>query len=451
MRKLVRGVAAIAIAAVAILPTGTPAEAAAAPGPRLEEWWFSFWDIQNKVWPITQGQGVTVAMIDTGVNGSLPGLQNVVLSGTNARRNGTGDGRVDTDKYGHGTKMAELIAGQGQDDGMVGVAPGAKILPIVADDSPYTLADSIRYAVDHGAKVINISLGSADDPGPTCVTYASVLQEAVAYAAQKDVVVVAGAGNSGTTTNSPITPANCAGVLAVGAISGKKLAWNQSEHQSYVAVAAPGVGVGSVGKDGRFAPNGNGTSAASALTSGAVALIRSKYPNLSAREVVQKIINTTVEAGPAGHDDYTGSGAVVPIWALTKDVDKAAPNPPYQRLDQWLATHGKNLATGPAHSAKPAAKKSGSGSGSGLVIGIVAAVVLVVIVVVVVLLARRRGGGSRPVVHEQPLGQGPYGPSAGPQSPYGTQGDDPYRSPGPRPGPPPSFLPPADHGDPPTR
>jgi type VII secretion-associated serine protease mycosin len=451
VRKLMRGVAAIALVALTALPAG-PADAAALPKPRLQEWWFSFWDIENKVWPITQGQGVTVAVVDTGVNASLPGLQGVVQPGLNARRNGTGDGRTDTDKNGHGTAMAEMIAGQGQDDGMVGVAPGAKIIPITADDSPDTLASSIRYAVDHGAQVINISLGSADDPGPTCVTYASVLQEAVAYAAEKNVVIVAAAGNSGNTTNTPISPANCAGVLAVGAIDGKKLAWTHSEHQPYVAVAAPGLGTGSVDKNGRYIRT-SGTSDAAALTSGAVALIRSKYPSMPARDVVQKIINTTVEAGPPGHDDYTGSGAVVPIWALTKDVDKAAPNPPYERLDKWLASHGKKSGSAPSQSSQPGKPAAGkkSSSGSGLVVALVVVAILAVVaaVIVIVLLARRRRGGSRPVVQEQqpfPGGPGLFPPSLGAHDGYQDPGGNPRVG---RPqGPPPSFRPPEDRSGP---
>lgn len=424
----------MALVALTALPAA-PADAAALPKPRLQEWWFSAWDIPNKVWPLTQGQGITVAVVDTGVNANLPGLRGVVLPGLNARQNGTGDGRTDTDKYGHGTGMAELIAGQGKDDGMVGVAPAAKILPITADDAPATQATAIRYAVDHGAQVINISLGSADDPGPTCISYYSALQEAVAYAAEKNVVVVAAAGNEGHTTNQPDAPANCAGVLAVGAIDGKKVAWSHSEHQPYVAVAAPGVATGSVGKNGKWLLT-NGTSNAAALTSGAVALLRAKYPSMPAREVVQKIINTTAEAGPPGHDEYTGSGVVVPIWALTKDVDKAAPNPPYERLDQWLATRAKKSGATPSRSAAQAAKKSGSSSGIVAAIVVVAILVVVVGVIVLLLALRRRRGAAGVPQRDQFSAPGGYPPLPGPGFPGNGPGI------GRREGPPPSFRPP---------
>jgi hypothetical protein len=252
-------------------------------------------------------------------------------------------------------------------------------------------------------------------------------------------VVVAAAGNEGHTTNPPEAPANCAGVLAVGAIGGNKVAWSHSAHQPYVAVAAPGVATGSVGKNGRWISS-NGTSNAAALTSGAVALIRSKYPSMPAREVVQKIINTAVDAGPPGHDEYTGSGVVVPIWALTKDVDKAAPNPPYERLDQWLATHGKKSGATPSKSAAQAAKKSGSSSGIVGAIVIVAVLVVVAGMIVLLLALRRRRGAPPAAQGEQFSAPGEYPPPAGPYEGSSSNGPGIGR----RQGPPPSFRPPED-------
>lgn len=444
MRRLTQGsaaVAALALAAMTMWPAG-PAEAKALPKPRNEEWQFAAWEIENKVWPITRGQGVTVAVIDSGVNAALPGLSGVVLPGADVRRGGRGDGRTDIDKTngGHGTSMAELIAGQGQDDGMVGIAPEAKILPIVVDGSPSTTATALRYAVDHGAQVINVSLGNADDEGPTCVAFAPDVQEAVAYAAEKNVVVVAAAGNKGNTINDPNWPANCPGVLAVGAVDHKKVPWTGSERQPYVAVAAPGYGVGSVGKTGHFF-NASGTSEASALTSAAVALVRAKFPQMPAREVVQRIINTTVDAGKPGVDNVTGKGIVIPAQALAQDVDKSAPNPPYDRLDKWFASQGKKAGPGSSLAGKPAAaKKSSSNSGLVAVILVVAILAVIAAVIVVVLLVRRRGG-SRPVVQDQ--WPSPGGPGQFP--PQGPDADG--RTGGPQ-GPPPAFRPPSDRGGP---
>src|SRR4051794_29503480 len=121
IRRSLAAAAALTLAALTLIPAG-PANARAVSGPRSEEWWFRSWDIQNKVWPLTQGSGVTVGLIDSGVNASLPGLANVVLPGIDIDDH-KGDGRIDTDPEkgrGHGTAMAELIAGQGQDLGMVG-------------------------------------------------------------------------------------------------------------------------------------------------------------------------------------------------------------------------------------------------------------------------------------------------------------------------------------------
>lgn len=163
IRNSLAAAAAVALAALTVLPAG-PANAKAVPGPRSDEWQLRAWDIQNKVWPLTQGAGVTVGLIDSGVNASLPGLSSAVLSGIDFDDQ-KGDGRTDTDSQvgrGHGTAMAELIAGHGQDLGMVGVAPEAKILPIVAGRNPANVAPAIRWAVDHGAKVINISEGFSD-------------------------------------------------------------------------------------------------------------------------------------------------------------------------------------------------------------------------------------------------------------------------------------------------
>ena len=140
---------------------GAPADAAALPKPRSEEWWFVAWDIQNRVWQLTQGQGVTVAVVDSGVNARLPELRNVVLPGADARHGGTSNGWTDFDKTGgHGTGMAGLIAGQGGPSGMVGIAPRAKILPIVTDGLVTSIAQGIRDAADRGAQVINVSQAS---------------------------------------------------------------------------------------------------------------------------------------------------------------------------------------------------------------------------------------------------------------------------------------------------
>ncbi|MFL5909186.1 MAG: S8 family serine peptidase [Gaiellaceae bacterium] len=452
MKRALRKVSATAVAlglAGAVAMGSAAAHAAALPKPRSEQWWFTAWDIENQVWQQSRGQGITVAVVDTGVNANIPELRDVVLPGGDARHGYNTDGRTDTDRTdeGHGTEMAGLIASQGGPSGLVGIAPEVKILPVVTDGFPNTMGTAIRFAADHGAQVINMSQASPYPGG--CP---GDVQAAVSYAIYKGSVVVAGMGNDGNTTNDIDFPASCGGVLGVGALTNQKLAWVRSERQPYVSVAAPGVQVGSVTKNDTFNNSISGTSQASALTSGAVALIRSKFPQLSPREVVQKVINTTVDAGPPGHDNMTGSGALVPIRALTQDVPKSAPNPTFDRLDQWRKenpTLDQKPKGAPAATSSAAASGKKSSSNSGLVIAIVVVAILVVIaiLVVVVLLIRRGGGGSRrPVVQEQPFPGGPpqqqYPPTprpyGGPQGP--PTGDRPA---GARPqGPPPSFGPP---------
>ena len=271
MRIMKRGLAAavsLAVAALTLVPAGT---AGAVPKPRDEEWWFSSWGVEKMAWPQSTGRGITVALVDSGVNANLPELRGAVVPGTDASGHHPGDGRQDTDNSqgGHGTAMAALIAGQGGSARVVGVAPDAKVMPIVSDGYSSSDTKAIHYAVDHGAQVINVSQASPDIPGEACP---SDLQKAVAYAAQKNVVVVASAGNEGHAMNKPQFPASCAGVLAVGAIDNKLKIWPNTERQAYVAVASPGWGVGSIDKHGRFMNNISGTSQASALTAAAVAL-----------------------------------------------------------------------------------------------------------------------------------------------------------------------------------
>ncbi|MCW2939517.1 MAG: hypothetical protein JWN00_2502 [Actinomycetia bacterium] len=434
---ITRGMAAVAAVTLAVLtglPAG-PAGAAALPHPRAEEWWFVSWGVEKMAWPESTGQGITVAVIDTGVNANLPELRGVVVPGTDVSGQYPGDGRQDTDTApeqaghdaGHGTAMAALIAGQGGGAGMVGVAPGAKIMPIIDTGSSEQDSKAIRYAADHGAQVISISQAAVAF-GNRCDAN---VQQAIAYATtQKNVVVVAGAGNDGDKNNPVMFPAACAGVLAVGAVDAKPKAWVSTERQSYVMVSAPGYLVGSIDKHGRYMNDISGTSQATALTSAAVALVRAKYPDLSARDVVQRIINTTHHMGGGGHDDQTGYGVVLPPAALTRNVDKSAPNPPFERLDAWLAAHPQASAGAGRPGGSPAtAGKSTSQTG---LIGVLALVVVVagVAVVGLVRVSRRRARAAVP--QWQPPQQGGLPPSFGP----------PRTGPQPPPGQRPTYFPP---------
>jgi type VII secretion-associated serine protease mycosin len=406
MYRLIRTVVAAVLAWGLVVAAAAPGAAASYPPPRPEQWWFTAWAVENKVWPISQGRGVTVAVIDTGVQADIPDLRGVVVPGTDFHG---GDGRTNDPAGippGHGTGMASLIASQGTGTGFVGVAPRAKILPIVSEDSD-TEPLAIRYAVNHGARVINISEGSpAPCPQDT--------QEAVGYALRHGVVVVAAAGNEGPYGNPSDTPANCAGVLAMGGVNARLGIFAETERHPYVAAAAPATGVGGVLPDGKYHSSSGGTSSASALTSAVAALIRSKFPDLSAGQVVQRIIASTRDAGPPGHDDMTGYGAVRPYQALTMNVPASAPNPVFAAYDRWLAAHARQAAAAAAQRKRQAADAAANDLGGLLPLaGLAVAVPVLGVVLAVFLRSRRRRGAVK-----RGAGPGSGGP-AGPPSPGG--------------------------------
>ena len=329
------------------LSTGTRARLAPGPG----EWWFAAWQVQRKVWPLSQGAGVIVAEVGSGVQASLPDLRGVVLPGidlTSAGPTGTarnGDTDIQAGEDGHGTAMAVMIAGQGTGagtgTGTVGIAPRARILPVIVGGSGprsvATAAAGIRYAVTHGARVIDMPFGIGQASPARCDP---ALQAAVAYALGHDVVLVASSGNASLFAG-PGEPASCAGVLAVGGTEPDGTLWPGSTREPYVAVAAPGDHMVYVGRDGRFTTTGAGTSFAAALTAGAAALIRSRYPNLPWYEVDRRLIAT---ASPAGHpvpNEGYGYGIVNLARAVNASaypVPASAPDPVLARYRAWLAT-----------------------------------------------------------------------------------------------------------------
>jgi subtilisin family serine protease len=332
MRRLRRIVTGTAIASLLALTMPTAAEAAS--GPLAQQWWFPAWAVNNKIWPVAQGQGVTVAVLDSGVQANIPDLSGVVLPGTDAT-GGSGDGRTDTESPGHGTGMATTIAGQGTSTGFLGVAPKAKILPVVAK-SLDGIINGIRYATDHGAKVINISQVVPGACAPD-------LQQAVTYATQHDAIVVAGSGDDGDTSNASMSPANCSGALAVGAIDARLRAWPKTESQPYVAIAAPGVAFPGVLADGRLHTSAGGTSQATALTSGGIALLRSRFPDESRTDILNRVFASLRDVGSPGKDNQTGYGVFRPARVLSASVPHSA------AYDQWA--RGNGSASGRTHAA----------------------------------------------------------------------------------------------------
>lgn len=342
-----------------------------APQPLPGEWWFSTWGVTDHLWPVSQGDGVTVAVLDTGVQADLPEFRGAVSPGTDL--NG-GNGWTDTDDApvpGHGTGMAALIAGQGGGTGFLGVAPKAKILPVNPRQDQTLVPAGIRYAVDHGAKVINMSIG---DAGPCPADE----QQAVSYAIEHDVVLVAAAGNDGDSGNASDHPADCAGVLAVGAVDRHFAPWTGTERQPYVAVAAPGVDTIGLLRDGQIHTSDGGTSGATALTSAGIALMRSRFPTMSAREVVQRVIASARPTdGLPTPNESTGYGLFRPAHALLDDLPKNAPNPVFDAYDKWVAANRGAQKTSSPSAAAAASRNSSSTRNFFPLLGMVAIVLAV--------------------------------------------------------------------------
>lgn len=307
----------------------------------------------TRLWDLSRGDGVTVAVVDTGVRPSdalgdrLEGAGDLIAPTRSGQQ-----GRVDCD--GHGTLVAGVVAGAPDaGTGFAGVAPGARILSIRQSSERYapkgssggtagtseTLATAIDLAVKSGADVVNVS---ADECGPAVTTNNASLTAAVERAVRENVVVVVAAGNLGQregcdTQNVPgkaavtgATPANVPAALTVGSVSGAGTPSEFSLAGDWVDVAAPGEDVVSTNPhpEGRGQVDAvatadgtapiNGTSFSAAYVSGIVALVRARFPDLTAEQVVNRIRATAEHpAGPGERNIDVGSGMVDPRMALT--------------------------------------------------------------------------------------------------------------------------------------
>lgn len=286
-----------------------------------------------RAWQATQGRGVKVALIDSGVNTGVSDLAGSVTEGPDLTRVHT---PPSSSSWGvHGTWMASLIAGHGHDggsSGIIGVAPQSKILSIrvVTDQGDpgfrryehekdasvqRALAKAIHYAISHHSRVISMSLGYGAPSLP--------VREALQLAFDKGIVVVASSGNSGGVPSArrhghaPYSyPADYPGVLGVAAVGQSGAPAGFSSDNLSVQIAAPGVRVPAQGRDGQYWLV-SGTSPACALTAGVAALIKSKYPGLAPALVVQAITETARHRPPGRYNDSVGFGTVNAAAALT--------------------------------------------------------------------------------------------------------------------------------------
>lgn len=342
IRFLAAGAAALAGASAALF--GTPVLAAAEVGDK--QWHLEFLHISD-AHRISTGKGVTVAVVDSGV-ADHPDIKGSVLKGTDFVKPG-GDGR--TDRSGHGTKMAGLIAAHGNSGrASLGIAPDAKILPIRVLDVKRGNAEvgpAIDYAIKHGAKVINLSMGGSIDPDTL---------NAVKAAQEADVVIVASAGNK-PDDFTVIAPAFLDGIVAVGATdeSGKK--GSISVSGAALDLVAPGEEIWGPWINGGYNV-GSGTSDSAAIVSGAAALLRSKFPNMSATEVVERLESTAIDKGAPGVDPDYGHGIIDIVAALSDNTSpgssaSAAPSEPTAAPAPATTAPAASPKAEPASSATP--------------------------------------------------------------------------------------------------
>ena len=324
-----------ATAAVAAGLTATCIGVAAAPAfadtVRNQEWWLTSLHV-TKAWLSSRGAGVTVAVLDTGVDTNQPDLAGSVTTG----RDYTGSGRAAGGPFWgvHGTAVASIIAGHGHGphhgDGIIGVAPQAKILsvrvtlenkdPLLASSTvaaalPTAIARGIRYAVRHGAQVIDLPLDPAAEAGATTPGGSPAERSAVAQALAKGVVLVAPSGDNGAGSDTVNFPAAYPGVIAVGAFSQGFVKAPFTNHQPYAALTAAGNGVIAANGPTAYAKL-KSTSAASAVVAGIAALIRSQFPTLTPAQVEQALTSSTVFRHKGGRRDGSGFGTADAAAAL---------------------------------------------------------------------------------------------------------------------------------------
>lgn len=287
----------------------------------------------RRAWGLSTGRGVVVAVVDSGVsaaNAHFP--RGSVLPG----RSFVG-GPATTDETGHGTAIAGIIAARdiGERSGVVGVAPAATILPVKitggetsgdeAQQRAANLAKGITYAVSAGADVINLSLSTAADRRD--------VRAAVAGAVRAGVLVVASGGNreqAAEVKDGLRFPAANPGVIGVAATNGSDVVTEDSIHGPHVDVAAPGDDVATTFRawgDCVFSQEGQSSSYATAYVSGAVALLRQRFPSASPADLTYRLQATASRGTRTVRDDLAGWGVVQPYEAMTAVFDDTVAGP----------------------------------------------------------------------------------------------------------------------------
>lgn len=418
--------AAVLLAAgVVVGPVAVPA--AAEDTIRQQQWHLDAMHAPE-MWKITKGQGITIAVIDGGFKLDHPDLAGQFLPGKDFSGSPGGVGSFGD---GHGTGIASLIAGTGKGmggTGAQGLAPGVKILPLkinngssgalVSTEFLGQIGQAISYAVDQGAKVINISQGmDAAVPAPEDVVNLNGVIEA---ARAKGVLVVASVGNEAQKGNPVEYPGALPGVVGVGAVDRDVIATAESEQGPQVILSAPGMDMLAACTSSTGYCRSHGTSDSAALVSASAALVWSTHPEWTENQVLRVLINTAGKPtdGSVRSVDV-GYGVVRPRVALTEPGDPGPANVSPIPVVQTLPSASSSATSTPSSSSAapspsevavgappvgPAAEKSsGSGGALPVVAGVVGGLVLVAGAVFVVL--RRRKASGQPAV---PPGEDPY-------------------------------------------
>lgn len=342
-RSIAATAAALAVLIAAPLLTGSASSAVTpAPDPvRAAQYWLDDYGIKA-AWSTTRGSGVKIAIIDTGVGRGPVEFAGAVAAGTDVSGVGSPDGRTPVGAVdgNHGSWVASLAAsrGTGADTGMIGVAPDAELLAVsvgfgASAKVPFTeqIAEAIRWSVDNGADIINMSLTT------NVPDWDESWDDAFLYAFDHDVVVIVAAGNRGSGTSIVGAPATIPGVLTVGGVDPQGRASVDASTQGItIGVSAPSENLLGVSADGRLV-RWDGTSGAAPIVAGIAALVRSAHPELDAANVINRIIRTAEPAAGATKvpDPLYGYGLVDAAAAVSAQVPLVSTNP-MGSLTDWI-------------------------------------------------------------------------------------------------------------------
>ncbi|MFJ1597190.1 S8 family serine peptidase [Streptomyces sp. NPDC088261] len=362
-RELLCVVAALSAWTLGIAGTAPDASAA---DQRSKQWYLDAMHAED-MWKVTTGEGIKVAVIDSGVNPSTPSLKGQVLKGIDATVEGGGGATADTN--GQGTTTAELIAGTGKGGGLRGLAPGAKIIPIKLpllkhDELPQIndpLKRAIRAAADTDAQIINISVGNEHVIGVDMFGQHSALE----YALSKGKLLVAGTGDNAKEGNKAQYPAAFAEVVGVASGDRKGGVADFSQHGSDVDIAAPGTDIprwcDATFKS--YCDDGGGATASAALTSASAALVWSQHPDWTANQVLRVLYDTAGrDWGKKTLSTYLGHGLIRPREVIVDG--KGNPGPPDAKLlaDEIFPVASPSTSPSPSASASSQPEKGKPGS-----------------------------------------------------------------------------------------